>query len=47
MGAGVAADKSQKVSSPRLRRVLCAKLGSLNFRFCPVANGQITGGFKQ
>jgi len=47
MGVVVAAGKYQEVSSPRLRRILCAKLGSLNFTFCPVANGWITGGFKQ
>lgn len=46
MGVVVAAGTSQEVSSP-LQRGLCAKLGNLNFTFCPAANGWITGGFKQ
>lgn len=48
VGVVAAADKSLEVIfSPRLRSVLYAKLGSLNFTFCPVGNGRITGGFKQ
>lgn len=47
MGVVVAAGTSQEVSAPRLQRGLCAKLGNLNFMFCPAANGRITRGFKQ
>lgn len=47
VGGVATANKSLEVSSARRQSVLYAKLESLNFTFCPVGNGQITGGFKR